>query len=80
MLSGIEFDLKSGDRVSLVGASGAGKSTLAMILCGLEEPTHGTVELDGFDARALDLVSLRREGTMVGYTNEIFEGFVEENV
>ena len=80
VLTGIEFDLKSGDRVSLVGASGAGKSTLAMILCGLEEPTHGTVELDGFDVRALDLASLRKEVTMVGYTNEIFEGSLEENV
>jgi ATP-binding cassette subfamily B protein len=80
VLAGLDLNLAPGDRVSLVGASGAGKSTLAMLLCGLEEPSHGTIEVGGVEVRALDLPSLRRGVTMVGYTNEIFDGTIEENV
>jgi ATP-binding cassette subfamily B protein len=80
ILSGLNLTLVPGDRVSLVGASGAGKSTLAMLLCGLEEPSHGTIEVGGVEVRALNLSSLRREVTMVGYNNEIFGGTIEENI
>lgn len=80
VLTGLNLTLEPGDRVSLVGASGAGKSTLAMLLCGLEEPTHGTVEVGGIDVRALDLADLRRAVTMVGYSNEIFDGTIEDNI
>ncbi|MES2461626.1 MAG: ATP-binding cassette domain-containing protein, partial [Armatimonadota bacterium] len=80
VLTDLDLMLAPGDRVSLVGASGAGKSTLAMLLCGLEEPTHGTIEMGGVEVRALDLLSLRRAVTMVGYTNEIFGGTIEENI
>lgn len=80
ILAGINLTLKPGERVSLVGASGAGKSTLAALFCGLEEPSHGTVELGGVEVRAADLASLRQAVTAVGYTNEIFAGTIEENV
>jgi ATP-binding cassette subfamily B protein len=80
VLGGLSLSLAPGDRVSLVGASGAGKSTLAALLCGLEEPTHGTVEIGGIEVRSVALDSLRRLVTLVGYTNEIFDGTVEENV
>jgi ATP-binding cassette subfamily B protein len=80
VLTDLDLTLAPGDRVSLVGASGAGKSTLAMLLCGLEEPSHGTIEVGGQEVRALDLRSLRQAVTMVGYTNEIFGGTIEENV
>jgi ATP-binding cassette subfamily B protein len=80
ILSGLDLILAPGDRVSLVGASGAGKSTLAMLLCGLEEPSHGTIEVGGIEVRALNLTSLRQQVTMVGYNNEIFGGTIEENI
>jgi ABC-type bacteriocin/lantibiotic exporter with double-glycine peptidase domain len=80
VLAGLSLDLKPGDRVSLVGASGAGKSTLAALICGLEEPSHGTVEVGGIEVRAMDLSSLRRAVTLVGYTNEIFNGTIEDNI
>ena len=80
ILNGLSLTLAPGERVSLVGASGAGKSTLAMLLCGLEEPSHGTIAVGGVEVRSLDLLSLRRAVTLVGYTNEIFGGTIEENV
>lgn len=80
VLTGLSLHLAPGDRVSLVGASGVGKSTLAMLLCGLEEPSHGTIEVGGLEVRTIGLASLRQSTAMVGYSNEIFEGTIEENV
>ena len=80
VLSGLDLDLRPGERVSLVGASGAGKSTLAALVCGLQEATAGRIEVNGVDVRAADLDSLRQVVTTAGYSAEIFEGTVEENI
>jgi ABC-type bacteriocin/lantibiotic exporter with double-glycine peptidase domain len=80
ILAGVDFRLNAGERASLVGASGAGKSTIASILCGLHEATNGTIEMAGLDIRDIELKSLRRSVGLVGDTNEIFEGTIEENV
>lgn len=80
VLMGLDLTLEPGERISLVGASGAGKSTLAALLCGLEEPTHGLVEVNGIDVREAELTSLRQAVTVVGYSTEIFDGTIEENL
>lgn len=43
VLKGVDFELKRGEVVSLLGSSGSGKSTLLHILAGLDTPTDGTV-------------------------------------
>ena len=40
------FNLKKGEFVAIVGPSGCGKSTILSILCGLEEASSGTIEMD----------------------------------
>ena len=80
ILSALNLELPAGARIGLVGASGAGKSTLISLLCGLEEPTHGAVEIDGISTRDSDLGSLRRAIGLVGDNDEIFDGTIEENV
>jgi lipoprotein-releasing system ATP-binding protein len=47
IFSGVSFTLKRGDAAAIMGPSGAGKSTLLYIVGGLEQPTSGTVMLDG---------------------------------
>jgi lipoprotein-releasing system ATP-binding protein len=47
ILSGVSFTLQRGDAAAIMGPSGAGKSTLLYILGGLEQPTSGTITLDG---------------------------------
>ncbi|MBW4094942.1 MAG: ABC transporter ATP-binding protein [Acidobacteria bacterium] len=45
----VSFDIAQGEIVALVGESGSGKSTIARILARLEQPTSGTLKLDGED-------------------------------
>ena len=53
VLDGISFLLAPGERMAIMGPSGSGKSTLLSILGALEEPTSGTVRLDGADPVAM---------------------------
>ncbi|HLY20795.1 MAG TPA: ABC transporter ATP-binding protein [Bryobacteraceae bacterium] len=62
IFSGISFTLDRGQAAAIMGPSGAGKSTLLYILGGLEQPTSGTVALDGRNPHALsekDLAAFR---------------------
>lgn len=49
ILKGINFQIMSGEFVSIVGPSGSGKSTLLGIIAGLDNPTTGKVLIDGVD-------------------------------
>ena len=69
VLRGVDFRLKPGERVALVGDNGAGKSTLAKILLGLYAPTSGQVRVDGIDYSAIDRES------MTGAISAAFQDF-----
>jgi putative ABC transport system ATP-binding protein len=54
ILSDINFSVKSGDSIAIVGASGSGKSTLLSLLAGLDVASVGDVLLDGQSLNSLD--------------------------
>ena len=67
VLRGIDLDVAAGERVCIIGPSGSGKSTLLRCINALEEPTAGTVTVDGItlDERGRDLDRLRATVGMV---------------
>jgi peptide/nickel transport system ATP-binding protein len=60
-LNGVSLEVDDGETLGIVGESGCGKSTLARLLVRLEDPTSGTVELDGVDLTALRGRALREQ-------------------
>jgi len=56
----LNFTLRVGEKIALVGENGAGKTTLVKLLARLYEPTEGSILLDGLDLRLYDIVSLRQ--------------------
>ncbi|HVF32102.1 MAG TPA: ABC transporter ATP-binding protein [Acidimicrobiales bacterium] len=65
VLDGLDLTIPAGTSLAIVGVNGAGKTTLVKLLCRLYDPTGGTIEVDGFDLRTLDLDSWRQRVTAV---------------
>jgi len=80
ILDGVSLDVASGETVAIVGPSGAGKSSLLRLLDRLDEPTGGTVYLDGTDYRTLDPEQLRKRVGLVPQDPALRSGTVRENV
>ena len=55
VLDGIDLVVESGDRVGIIGANGSGKSTLLKMICGILQPTSGSVRVRGHIAPLIEL-------------------------
>lgn len=80
ILSDVSFEVTSGERVVVFGPSGAGKSTLIRLLNRLDEPTSGTVFLEGQDYRQVPPQVLRQRLGLVMQNPYLFPGTVADNI
>ncbi len=74
------FDVVRGETLAIVGPSGSGKSSLLRLLNRLDEPTAGTVQVDGVDYRQIAPRELRRRVGMVMQRPHLFPGTVADNL
>jgi len=80
LISDISLRVRRGEVLAVVGPSGAGKSSFLRLLNRLDEPTGGTVRLEGQDYRELAPRELRRRVGMVMQMPYLFRGTVAANI
>lgn len=80
VLTDINFEVKKGEIVALVGPSGAGKTTLVDLLPRFYDPTNGAILIDGIDIRQLSLKSLRRLMGIVTQETVLFNDTIFNNI
>lgn len=80
VLKNLDFTIRPGEKVALVGPTGAGKSSIIRLLCRLYEPTKGRVLIDGIDIRDLPQSELRRHIGVILQDGFIFAGDVKSNI
>jgi ATP-binding cassette subfamily B protein len=80
ILDGIDFVVRPGEKVALVGPTGAGKSTVARLLFRFWDPTSGEISIDGQDLRAVTQASLRAAIAVVPQDTVLFNDTIGYNI
>jgi len=80
LVEDVNFDVRVGEVMAVVGPSGSGKSSLLRLLNRLDEPTSGTVFVQGTDYRQIPPRELRRKLGLVTQRPFLFPGTVVENL
>jgi len=76
----LNFTLKAGEKLALVGENGAGKTTLVKLLVRLYDPTEGRILLDGRDLREYDLAQLRKNVGVIFQDYIRYQMTVSQNI
>ena len=79
-VSGLNFTIKSGQFIGIIGSTGSGKSTLVNLISRLYDTTEGHVLVSGRDVKEYDLKTLRDSVAVVLQKNFLFSGTVRSNM
>jgi ATP-binding cassette subfamily B multidrug efflux pump len=80
VLKDLDFTIRPGEKVALVGPTGAGKSSIIRLLCRLYDIPQGAILLDGVDIRDLPQAELRRRMAVILQDGFLFAGDVKSNI
>lgn len=80
VLQDLNFTIRPGEKIALVGPTGAGKSSIIRLLCRLYEPSQGRVLVDGIDIRDLPQRELRQHIGVILQDGFLFAGDVKSNI
>ena len=79
-LKDINFKVKKGDFVAVIGSSGSGKSTLMKLIMRLYKPNKGLITIDNNDINKYNLYSLRNQLGFVPQDTILFNGTIQSNI
>lgn len=80
VLKGVDFHIRSGEMVGLVGHSGAGKTTAINLLCRFYDPDEGSITVDGIDLRDMARSQYGGKIGVVLQEQFLFNGTIWENI
>jgi len=80
VLTNVNFEIKAGQMVGVVGPTGSGKSTIVSLIPRFYDPSGGKVSVDGVDLREYRLQGLRSQIAYVLQETVLFRGTVAENI
>lgn len=80
VLSGIDFEAKSGQTIGIIGGTGSGKTSLINLIAAFYKPSKGTVYVNGTDVLKADKEDLRNRIGMVPQKAVLFKGTIRENL
>lgn len=80
VLKNVDFTVKAGETVALVGSSGSGKTTIASLILRFYDPSSGSVYIDGTDNKSISLTELRKQIALVPQDVILFAGTIKDNI
>lgn len=80
ILREVDFRVRPGETVALVGHTGSGKTSIINLLMRFYDPTEGAVRVDGHDLRDVQVESLRRQMAIVLQDGFAFSGTIADNI
>jgi ATP-binding cassette subfamily B protein/ATP-binding cassette subfamily C protein LapB len=79
-IDNINLNIKSGEKVGIIGQTGAGKSTILKLLTGLLHPTQGSIFIDNHDVSTIHPVEIRNNIGVMVQDPFLFNGTLKENI
>ena len=79
-LSDIDFSVKKGETVGIIGGTGSGKTSLAHLITRFYDATQGEVRLDGINIKAYSSEELRKKIGIVMQKAVLFQGTIRDNI
>ena len=80
VIKDLDFTIRPGEKVALVGPTGAGKSSIIRLLCRLYDPSQGRILIDGTDIRDVPQSQLRCRMGVILQEGFLFAGDVKSNI
>lgn len=80
VICNMDLEIRSGEKVAIVGGTGAGKSTMADLILRFYDPYSGRIMVDGVDLKTLDLKTYRRQIGVVPQDPVLMKGTLAANI
>lgn len=80
VLEDVNFSIKPGETIALVGPTGAGKTTIVNLISRFYDIEEGQILIDGYDLTKVSIESLRQQMGVMTQDNFVFHGTIRDNI